>query len=138
MNLNDVKNEFSKWRVTRKRNRDKIPEYLWNLALKQCETHSVGKVSKTLGLGYRTLKNKFHRLPETQQTRVIKVAPVHITDSICKASHMHVPTSPKPQNSVHDNKTLIAQLTSIQIFSSANPEALEAMTSLVSLFKEER
>lgn len=55
--LEDVQEQFTKWRATRQR-RSRIPEKLWSAAVELTEQYSINKISKALQVNYSTLKNK--------------------------------------------------------------------------------
>lgn len=52
-----VKQKFQKWRLTRK-HRGRIPEKLWQLAVKLTSTYAISRVSRELGLSFPALKNR--------------------------------------------------------------------------------
>ncbi len=54
-NLESIEKQFSIWRSTRGNNR-KMPEELWNEAVKLAKVLPMHKVSKTLRLNYQKLK----------------------------------------------------------------------------------
>ena len=51
-----VKNQFDRWRAD-KGARERIPRGLWVAAGKLCESYSVGRVSRWLGLNHTTLRD---------------------------------------------------------------------------------
>jgi hypothetical protein len=55
--LENVRHQFGTWRK-RRRCRGRIPEALWQAAVGLCREHSICKVSQTLRLNYRGLKNR--------------------------------------------------------------------------------
>ena len=55
--LSEVKDEFKKWRRTRKRPRP-MPEKLWQAAVSLCAHHSISQVSRELMLDYSALKRR--------------------------------------------------------------------------------
>ena len=59
--LKDVRQQFESWRESRASKRDRIPDHLWQAAVKLCREHSVYQVSKSLGLCSADLKK---RIPE--------------------------------------------------------------------------
>jgi hypothetical protein len=52
-----VRHQFETWRK-RRRCRSAIPESLWQGAVRLCQEHSIGEVSRTLRVNYRGLKNR--------------------------------------------------------------------------------
>lgn len=58
LSLQDLRKEFEQWRQTRSSRREPIPGHLWAAAATLCQTHSIAKVSKQLGLSYTDLKNR--------------------------------------------------------------------------------
>ena len=58
--LEAVRKRFETWRK-RRRTRGPIPDALWGAAVALCREHSVGKVSRALGLDYYGLKKRIHK-----------------------------------------------------------------------------
>ena len=63
--LEVVRNQFETWRK-RRRCRSRIPESLWQAAVRLCREHSVFEVSRALRLNYNGLKNRVPKAPEGQ------------------------------------------------------------------------
>jgi hypothetical protein len=57
ISLEQVQGLFSEWRASHSKG-SRIPEYLWNAAVRLCAEHSVGKVSKVLKLSWQSLRDK--------------------------------------------------------------------------------
>ena len=55
-----IRNQFESWRK-RRHCRSPIPESLWQAAMGLCQEHSIGEVSRTLGLNYNGLRNRVTR-----------------------------------------------------------------------------
>jgi signal recognition particle subunit SEC65 len=53
--LEEARARFRAWRSKRHRGR-RIPDELWDVAVRLCDEHSVCKVSRTLGLDYKALR----------------------------------------------------------------------------------
>ena len=58
--LEAVIKRFETWRK-RRRTRGPIPDVLWGAAVALCREHSVGQVSRALGLDYYGLKKRIHK-----------------------------------------------------------------------------
>lgn len=60
LSLNDVKQKFEHWRKTRVRQRDRIPEELWQAAITvfRSKNHTMNKIAKTLRLNQADLKRR--------------------------------------------------------------------------------
>ena len=56
--LESVQYQFEKWRETRKKRREPIPENLWVEATRLCNHYSVNRISRALHLNYTDLKNR--------------------------------------------------------------------------------
>ena len=56
-NLDAVRQRFEKWRRERKRG-TKIPQSLWQAAVRLSDWHSVGEIARVLGLHYGRLKQR--------------------------------------------------------------------------------
>lgn len=55
--LEDLQEEFKKWRAKRKRH-SRIPEELWEAAVKLSSDYTTHQISKTLQLNYLALENR--------------------------------------------------------------------------------
>ena len=58
--LSQASEAFSHWRGHRK-HRGRIPDFLWTLAIRCTENHSLGRVSQALGLNHDSLKQRVDR-----------------------------------------------------------------------------
>lgn len=56
--LQQVRGQFAAWRKTRRHEREAIPDELWRLAARLCESHPMGRVRSVLGLEAQKLKSK--------------------------------------------------------------------------------
>jgi hypothetical protein len=56
--LESVRYQFEKWRETRKRSREPIPEDLWAAAIKLSNQYSINHICRSLHLSYTTLKER--------------------------------------------------------------------------------
>ena len=56
--LESVQYQFEKWRETRKKRREPIPENLWAAATGLCNHYSINQISKALHLNHTDLKNR--------------------------------------------------------------------------------
>lgn len=61
-----VGQRFKEWR-SRKTNRDRVPMELWRQAVDLTAQHSISEVCKSLGLGFRDLKNHVLAKAESSQ-----------------------------------------------------------------------
>jgi len=56
--LESVQYQFEKWRETRKKRREPIPENLWAAATGLCNQYSINQISRALHLNYMDLKKR--------------------------------------------------------------------------------
>jgi hypothetical protein len=56
--LESVQYQFEKWRETRKKRREPIPENLWAAATGLCNHYSINQISRALRLNYTDLKKR--------------------------------------------------------------------------------
>ena len=68
--LSEVKEQFKKWRRTRKSPRP-MPEELWQAAVSLSANHSISQISRDLMLDYSTLKK---RVQNRKKNRVAKIS----------------------------------------------------------------
>ena len=68
--LEDTRQLFQHWRRRRSNRREAIPGKLWEAAVELCHTHSITKVSRTLGVSYAALKQ---RLPDNTNTEFMRI-----------------------------------------------------------------
>jgi hypothetical protein len=69
--LEEVERLFTAWRQANQRPR-RIPEDLWESAVRLCRSHPVSRVSRILGLGYHELKARAQR-PSTPVPQFIEL-----------------------------------------------------------------
>ena len=58
--VREVRAQFERWRGG-KHGRERIPPKLWGMAAKLCETYSLNRVARSLGLNYTALKVEVDR-----------------------------------------------------------------------------
>jgi hypothetical protein len=58
--VREVQESFEHWRSSKK-TRERIPSKLWRMAAGLCETYSVNRVARCLGLNYTALKTEVNR-----------------------------------------------------------------------------
>ncbi len=58
--IEKVKEQFETWREVRE-NRTKIPEKLWQAAVKLSSDYSLNEISQTLHINYSVLKERIHK-----------------------------------------------------------------------------
>ena len=56
--MEDVREQFEQWRLTRKNSREPIPASLWQSAVALTKTHSINAVARALRLNGDDLKRK--------------------------------------------------------------------------------
>src|ERR1035437_5622661 len=59
--VREVRGAFELWRCGKKHGREPIPPKLWRLAAALCETYSVNRVARYLGLNHTALKVEVNR-----------------------------------------------------------------------------
>lgn len=59
--IREVRKAFEGWRSSKKQGREPIPPKLWGLAARLCETYSVNRIARCLGLNYTALKVEVNR-----------------------------------------------------------------------------
>ncbi len=79
--LKTIKTQFENWRATRKSPRARIPDNLWEAAIRLTETYSVCKVAKSLRLSYADLKNK---ITQKNKRLTAKKTPPSFIEFECK------------------------------------------------------
>jgi len=52
---------FERWRSSKKQGREPIPPKLWRMSARLCETYSINRVARCLGLNYTALKVEVNR-----------------------------------------------------------------------------
>ncbi len=57
LSLESVEEKFRSWRLTRKRG-ERIPASLWEMAVSLAERYSVGRISRTLHLGWPSFQKR--------------------------------------------------------------------------------
>jgi hypothetical protein len=70
--LEEVAHLFATWRQANRRPR-RIPEDLWEAAVRLCRSHPVSRISRTLGLDYHELKGRVYR-PSTPVSQFIELS----------------------------------------------------------------
>lgn len=55
LEVREVQESFERWRSSRQ-SRERIPPKLWGMATRLCETYSVNRVARLMGLNYTALK----------------------------------------------------------------------------------
>jgi hypothetical protein len=71
LSLNEAKRQFEEWRRMRK-GCQRIPEELWEAAVRLSKEHSISRVSKALRLNYTDLKNRVHDQENDKQSIIGK------------------------------------------------------------------
>ena len=56
--VREVQAAFERWRSGKKHGREPIPPKLWKMAAALCETYSVNRVTRSLGLNHTALKSE--------------------------------------------------------------------------------
>jgi hypothetical protein len=56
--VREVQAAFERWRSGKKQGREPIPPKLWKMAAALCETYSVNRVGRSLGLNHTALKSQ--------------------------------------------------------------------------------
>jgi hypothetical protein len=59
--VQEVRGAFERWRSSKKQGREPIPPKLWAMAARICETYSINRVARSLGLNYNALKTEVNR-----------------------------------------------------------------------------
>jgi hypothetical protein len=59
--VREVQAAFERWRSSKKQGREPIPPKLWRMAARICETYSLNRVARCLGLNYTALKTEVNR-----------------------------------------------------------------------------
>ena len=59
--VQEVRKSFQRWRSSKKQGREPIPSKLWGMAAKLCETYSINRVARHLGLNHTALKTEVNR-----------------------------------------------------------------------------
>jgi hypothetical protein len=59
--IEDVREKFEQWRLTRKNPRERIPASLWKSAVALTKTHSINAVAKALRLNGDDLKKQIQK-----------------------------------------------------------------------------
>ena len=61
--IREVRATFERWRSRKKQGREPIPAKLWRMSARLCETYSINRVARCLGLNYTALKVEVNRRP---------------------------------------------------------------------------
>jgi len=56
--VREVQDAFERWRSSKRHGREPIPPKLWKIAVMLCETYSVNRVARCLGLSHTALKSE--------------------------------------------------------------------------------
>ena len=56
--VQEVQDAFERWRSSKRHGREPIPPKLWKIAAVLCETYSVNRVARCLGLNHTALKSE--------------------------------------------------------------------------------
>ena len=59
--VREVRESFQRWRSSKKQGREPIPAKLWGMAAELCETYSINRVARHLGLNHAALKAEVNR-----------------------------------------------------------------------------
>lgn len=59
--VREVRESFQRWRSNKKQGREPIPSKLWRMAAELCETYSINRVARHLGLNHAALKAEVNR-----------------------------------------------------------------------------
>ena len=59
--VREVQESFQRWRSSKKQGREPIPSKLWRMAAELCETYSINRIARCLGLNYTALKVEVNR-----------------------------------------------------------------------------
>ena len=114
LNLDSVKVELDTWRSQQK-GAKRIPEHLWDKALKLLKTYSPSQLNRALGLDYSRLKKHFlSSSPHSRQTSKPKATFLEV-----KAHHFSSTAKVSPPPSI--NQTQGDKLSNSIILSQANP-----------------
>ena len=54
--VREAQESFKRWRAGKKQGREPIPPKLWGMAARLCETYSINRVARSMGLNYTALK----------------------------------------------------------------------------------
>ena len=136
LDLNQVQQNFSRWRETRTK-KGPIPKHLWDQAIVLTKTHSIGQVGKALSLNVTSLRKRASVSAQHQRKKVpsvdgeapvdiVKLAPIHLHSKAPQATPTAVP--PRP--------SLVAELSSIgglsvRIFSGIDAETLKLLSQVM-------
>jgi hypothetical protein len=73
ISLEDVAQRFERWRNNRSTKRERIPTDLWQAAAALCNSYSINKVSRYLGLSSTDLKRRVS--PEKKSVGFVQLDP---------------------------------------------------------------
>jgi hypothetical protein len=59
--IREVQAAFERWRSSKRQGRELIPPKLWRMSARLCETYSINRVARRLGLNYTALKTEVDR-----------------------------------------------------------------------------
>jgi hypothetical protein len=90
ISLETVAQRFERWRSSRSTKRERIPSDLWQAAAALCNTYSINKVCRHLGLSNTELKRRVS--PEKASTGFVQL------DTVCFSGQWHL-TCERPDGS---------------------------------------
>jgi hypothetical protein len=99
--LEEVKEQFAKWRQNRK-GREPIPDELWQAAVKLTSEYAVTKVAKTLNLTHSDFKKRMIEVQNNEPTFVEFHLPTPVTASTHWVLEMDKPDGAKFRISCHN------------------------------------
>ena len=95
--LEDVREKFEQWRLTRKTRREKIPSSLWKSAAILTKDHSINVVAKALRLNGNDLKTQIQKYRD--QSSLKPTPPSDFIELTCDLpSFCLLYTSPSPRD----------------------------------------
>lgn len=71
--LNDIREQFKAWRLSRGSKREPIPEHLWHAAAELCKSHKISHVCRALRLSSTALKKRFSQLAPKVPTQFMQL-----------------------------------------------------------------
>ncbi len=72
LTLESVQQQFIDWRAQRSSKRERIPPELWQAAVRLCDVHTVGEVSRSLRLSFMDLKERLAGTPSTKEEKSVQ------------------------------------------------------------------
>jgi hypothetical protein len=74
VDVREVRESFQRWRSSKKQGREPIPAKLWGMAVKLCETYSINRVARCLGLNHTALKAEANRRRRQHKQAFVELA----------------------------------------------------------------